>query len=136
MKKSINSDKLGKADFNAKILVACHMPCRLLKDDVFTPIHVGREISEKVSKDGTSTQETLNWMKANTIGDNTGDNISVKNHQLNELTAIYWAWKNYDKLENPDYIGLMHYRRHLCFDLNNTDEPNRVGLIYHKKIDD
>ena len=34
-----------------------------------------------------------------------------KNRNINELTALYWAWKNYDKLGNPDYIGLMHYRR-------------------------
>lgn len=133
MKKAVNS---SKSDLNVKILVACHRPCQLLKDSVFTPIHVGREIAEKVSKDGTNTQETLDWMKANVIGDNTGDNISAKNHQFNELTAIYWAWKNYEKIGNPDYVGLMHYRRHLCFDLKNTDEPNRVGLIYHKKIDD
>ena len=121
---------------NIKILIACHTPCSLLKDRVFTPIHVGREVAEQCSKDGTSIQEDLDWMKNNTIGDNTGEHISAKNRKINELTALYWAWKNYKKLGNPDYIGLMHYRRHLCFNLENADVPNRVGLIYNKQIDD
>lgn len=119
-----------------KVLVACHTPCELLKNDVFIPIHVGREIAANFSKDGTTLQSDLDWMKANTIGDDEGENISSQNRYLNELTALYWAWKNYDKLDNPDYIGLMHYRRHLCFDLNNTEVPNRVGLIYAKRIFD
>lgn len=27
------------------------------------------------------------------------------------MTSIYWGWKNYDKLGNPEYIGHNHYRR-------------------------
>ena len=45
------------------------------------------------------------------VGDNTGDNISNKNHLFNELTTVYWAWKNYESIGNPEYIGLNHYRR-------------------------
>ncbi len=36
------------------------------------------------------------------IGDNTGDNISLRNPNYCELTGLYWAWKNL----KCDYIGL------------------------------
>lgn len=49
--------------------------------------------------------------------DNVGDNISIKNPNYNELTAVYWAWKN---LENMDAIGLVHYRRLLSLKSNRT----------------
>lgn len=54
------------------------------------------------------------------IGDDTGENISAKNTKYNELSAQYWAWKNYEKLGSPDYIGFMHYRRHFLFNMEKT----------------
>ncbi|TPW27861.1 DUF4422 domain-containing protein [Martelella alba] len=45
------------------------------------------------------------------LGDDSGDNISVKNAAWNELTAIYWMRHNVD----AEYYGTMHYRRLLCF---------------------
>lgn len=58
----------------------------------------------------------MSWMYENMRGDDTGDNISVKNCFLAELTAIYWARNNLSDLGNPHYIGLMHSRRHFIFD--------------------
>jgi lipopolysaccharide biosynthesis glycosyltransferase len=96
-----------------KILMPYHKPAKLFKDDILTPIHVGRTLALKKS---SKNDPDLNWMLENMIGDDTGENISHKNASYNEMTAIYWAWKNYDSLGNPDYIGFMHYRRHFIFD--------------------
>jgi len=79
---------------NIKILVATHKQYQMPTDDIYLPIHVGKE-----GKD----------LELGYICDNTGNNISIKNPNYCELTGIYWAWKNFD----ADYIGLVHYRRHL-----------------------
>mgnify|MGYP004606918939 FL=1 len=92
-----------------KLLICYHKKAPLFKDNILTPIHVGRANAEQ-RLDHES--ENYKWLKNNMIGDNTGDNISALNDSYNEMTALYWAWKNYDKLGNPDYVGLMHYRRH------------------------
>jgi len=91
----MNNDKV-------KILVPCHKPCDVYRDDVYTPIHVGRAISQYKSE------------MSDMIGDDTGDNISEKNGSYSELTAHYWGWKNLD----CEYIGLCHYRRYLAEKIN------------------
>lgn len=48
------------------------------------------------------------------IADNQGENISSKNVNYCELTALYWMWKNelLGKKQGMDgYYGLFHYRR-------------------------
>ena len=42
------------------------------------------------------------------LRDDTGDNITDKNANYCELTAMYWVWKNID----DPYKGLAHYRRY------------------------
>lgn len=54
----------------------------------------------------------LNSLIDGTISDNTGDNISAKNHEYCELTAHYFAWKNIE----AEYYGFCHYRRFFCAD--------------------
>ena len=110
--KGIGKTRMEKKGIKVKLLVCYHKPDVLLKDDVLTPIHVGRALARKRMK---ADDPRLKWLLENTIGDDTGDNISEKNDSYNELTALYWAWKNYGELGDPDYIGLMHYRRHFIF---------------------
>lgn len=72
-------------------------------------------------------------MLDNMIGDDSGDNISNLNRRLCETTALYWAWKNYDNLGNPEYIGFMHYRRFLNFS-NKTYQENKYGLVNYDRL--
>jgi hypothetical protein len=69
---------------------------------VYIPVQVGRALANKILP--------------NTLGDNTGDNISHLNPMYCELTATYWAWKN-DK--ESDFIGICHYRRFFSFEQSN-----------------
>ena len=78
---------------NIKVIVATHKKYRMPEDKLYLPIHVGAE-----------GKEDIGFEK-----DNTGKNISKKNPFFCELTGLYWAWKNL----KADYIGLVHYRRHL-----------------------
>ena len=104
---------------NVKILVCCHEPSVLPKDSFLVPINGGRALLSSKLEKKQITKEQYDWMLENTIGDDTGDNISNLNPYFCELTAIYWAWKNYSDLGNPDYIGLSHYRR--LFDTNDDE---------------
>jgi len=105
-----------------KILIAYHKPSELIKSDIFVPIHVGKDIMIETSKDGSLSKKSRTWLNQNLIGDNTGENISKLNRYFNEMSAIYWAWKNQKALNMPEYIGLMHYRRHFIFSENNYSE--------------
>ncbi len=103
-----------------KILVGYHKPATLLKSDILVPIHLGRAVAKEASKDGVLSEWDYQWMVDNMIGDDTGENISSRNRELCEMTGLYWVWKNYEQLGNPDYIGFMHYRR--IFDFTNKSQ--------------
>ena len=106
-----------------KILVFYHKPAILFGDDTFIPFHCGRMMGNVTKTRDTISKEDFRWLKMNCLGDDTGDNISLKNLRYSELSGHYWAWKNYEKLGNPDYIGFMYYRRILVFSENTQMEP-------------
>lgn len=108
-----NSEKnstLIEDNVSIKILVLYHKKTPLFKNDICVPIHCGRKVLLKSLSYKTILRKDLNWMLKNLIGDDTGENISHLNKKFSEMTGMYWAWKNYDKIGNPDYIGFMHYR--------------------------
>lgn len=81
---------------DVKIMVAAHKEFPMPKErELYLPVLVG---AKKNYKPGIDYQR-----------DDDGENISEKNPNYNELTAIYWAWKNL----NVDAVGLVHYRRFL-----------------------
>lgn len=77
---------------NIKIVVALHKPYWLPKDNCYFPLQVG-----------AYNKESFGIKR-----DDEGENISEKNPNFCELTALYWAWKHID----ADFIGLCHYRRY------------------------
>jgi len=80
-----------------EILVCIHKESYVRNDSIYIPIHVGKSISD---------------IDLPYQSDDEGDNISRKNENYAEVTALYWAWKN---LKGVDIIGLNHYRRYFDF---------------------
>lgn len=90
-----------------KILVCCHKPSPVPSQDWFLPIQVGAALSK----------QDLGFQKDNLANGDPCENISEKNPNYCELTALYWAWKNIRKIyPEIEYIGLNHYRRYFAFD--------------------
>lgn len=79
-----------------KIYIATHKKFEYKPMNEYVPIHVGADINPN---------------RFGYLLDNTGDNISSKNRNYCELTAVYWIWKN----DTSDITGLCHYRRYLSF---------------------
>ena len=94
-----------------KILIAAHKKYWMPNDDVYLPIQVG-----------AAGKADLGYTR-----DDTGDNISRKNPNFCELTALYWAWKNL----KAEYIGLVHYRRYFSrTQWAVTTEAKRKNILY------
>ncbi|WP_276838468.1 DUF4422 domain-containing protein [Anaerovibrio lipolyticus] len=75
-----------------ELYVICHKPYELPNlPPIYHPIHAGKDGHEGFGLPG----------------DDTGENISFLNPYINELTAIYWMWKN----TTADIIGTSHYHR-------------------------
>lgn len=108
---------------SVKILVVYHKKYKLPHNDIYVPINAGRTLAEKTN------HLDLQWLKDKTIGDDTGKNISEKNPYYCELTAHYWAWKNYEEINSPDFIGLVHYRRYFNFSEKDCFRYSDVNLL-------
>lgn len=102
-----------KTDY-LKIFVVYYKPAPLVKTEIFEPIQAGRAIAKTPSRKGTFTEDEINWLNENMIGDNTGENISEFNRNFAEITALYWIWKN----TAYPFVGMFQYRRFLSLNDN------------------
>lgn len=79
------------------IICAMHKPAVIQHVDVLLPVMAGSVLCR-------------DQILGEYDRDDSGDNISEKNREYCELTALYWAWKNLD----ADILGLCHYRRYFA----------------------
>ncbi|MBR1642057.1 MAG: DUF4422 domain-containing protein [Butyrivibrio sp.] len=96
------------------------------KQDYYREIQVGAAGTEECIKSMWSDREILK--------DNAGDNISGKNCNYSELTALFWVWKHVlsgadrGKDRRESYYGLCHYRRQLDILHVEIDELNKRNI--------
>lgn len=113
----------GNSAARVAVLMAQFHKDRPLKNryqipDWIHPIQVGAALTE---------------VRISDLTDDTGQNISTKNVNYCELTALYWLWKNRlaSNMDHSEYLGLFHYRRVL--DLTQQDlyrlEANDIDVV-------
>ena len=112
-----------------EVIVATHKMYVMPDDSLYQPLLVGSDFFLDQQK-GITLPKHLAF-------DNTGINISSKNHNYSELTGLYWLWQNTVKKDtNPDsFYGLVHYRRFLSIKdkqspLTKTELQNLLNLKY------
>lgn len=101
---------------NVKVIIATHKKYQMPKDKLYLPVQVGAE-----------GKEELGYQR-----DNEGKNISKRNPYFCELTGLYWAWKNL----KVDYVGLVHYRRHLTIadKIGKTSQDKFKSVLTFKQV--
>ena len=97
-----------------KIIIATHKEYWMPNDSIYVPVQVGAEGKTSIGY----------------IGDNTGNNISVKNNMYHELTGLYWGGLNLQY----DYIGLAHYRRHFCYKKKSSTKESILSSDEAEKL--
>ena len=112
-----------------KLFYIFHKKFVLQSSDELIPIGVGRKM---IVHDGNIDPDS-EWLIRNTLGDDSGDNISEKDSYC-ECRALYWIWKNI-KQKETDYIGFFQYRRFLILnDLFEKDDTSTKDKTVYKTI--
>jgi len=101
-----------KPSDRVRVYVVSHRDAWFPSGDVYVPIQVGKGESI-IGADGKPI-----------LRDDTEDNISRKNPNYCELTALYWILRNTDE----EFVGIAHYRRHY--------KKNGIFFDKHKAVAD
>lgn len=115
---------VGVCDSKVRILTVCsHRDSSEIKDDAnvdSVPIQVGKALTDVQLYDLT---------------DDTGINISERNYNFSECTALYWIWKN-QYAKDYDYIGIQHYRRR--YDITKKQllglDGNEIDIVHLEPV--
>ena len=100
-----------KKAFDIVDYVITHKEYNIPQDEMYRKLCVG-----KYREDGELCEQD-------------GENITQYNERINELTGLYWIWKNTES----EYVGLSHYRRYFDEDgqriskLTNPDIAESIG---------
>lgn len=84
------------------VYIVTHKDAKLSAPDGYKIIHAGHALATKNFGD---------------VADDTGDNISRLNPFLDEITALYWIWRN----TSHTITGLCHYRRLFTTTINQRE---------------
>jgi hypothetical protein len=104
-----------------QVLIATHRDYLFPQNcEWMRPIGIDR-LSERLAPD----------RKPHFLFDDVGDNISKRKPHFDELSALYWGWKNL----SGDYFGLYQYRRYLNFHPQTTSnhvsrKANSANISY------
>ena len=91
------SEDLAARKDKIKIFVATHVRFNPPRNDIYVPLHVGKQ----------------GKLDLGYLGDDTGENISDLNYLYGELTGLYWIWQN---VSDVKFAGMCHYRRYFLND--------------------
>ena len=86
-----------------------------VRGGIYQPLQVGTNVNGKID----NANDLVKWEY-----DNCKDNISDKNKSYNELTGLYWVWKN----SKEDIVGICHYRRYFVSKLGKA-----CNVLFKKK---
>lgn len=113
------SDKGYMPRMNAKIYMAKSIYDKPLQTNISLPEYV-----QPIQVGAALTEERL---EPGILTDCEGDNISHKNRQYSELTALYWIWKHCKE----NIVGLCHYRRHFVLpkEWQQIMEEQKIDVI-------
>ena len=111
------------------ILNVFYPPVRELRDLIEENFR--RKGRPYVPINGGSSLRSDPWAEKYLRFDDTGDNISDLNPILNEMTSIYWYWKNVIT-DGITHVGFNHYRR--FFSLEDILDFESYDIIVSKPI--
>ena len=99
--------KVEQKPFDCIDYVVTHREYDIPQDDMYRILCVG-----KYRQDGELCEQD-------------GENITRYNERINELTGLYWIWKNTDS----EYVGLSHYRRYFDEDGHRISKAKVQELL-------